>query len=173
MLCCLNGCKDMTSVNSADSNLTGDEALRYAKAYARFLHLSPSALKKSADGGFYGKLESLDLEYSPLGGELLLRATVVNNASGLDTEHNRDLRAELERISRDEPASVDGATFDLVKLPWEPYPTPALYLKKSIRKRGLSDEQIVQDCNQLSKTAYQWHRFYFQQLAERVIQSRK
>lgn len=173
MLCCLTGCKFMPSANSSESRLAAAEALRYAQTYAHFRHLPASSLKASADGGFYGKLPPMNFEYSPRGGELLLRTIVVTNATGLDNERNRDLRAELERVEREEPKSVDGATFDLVKLPWEEYPKPSLYLKKSFRTPGLSDDQFVGVCTQLSKTAYQWHELYFQQLAERVIRSRK
>lgn len=168
---CIVGCADMDAGNSA-RRLSTEAALNYVHVYARVHRVSGLTLQVASDGSFHAHLGPLQFEYKAGSAELLVRATVLNDAVSLQGSRNDEVRAELARVAAQDTEKVDSATFEIMKLSWEPYPNPELYLRKAVDNSSMTGDQFVQFCDSLSKTAYQWHTLYFRQLVQRV-RSRK
>jgi len=145
---------------------------RYLDAYARQYKLLPSEVHVAGED-IYRHVGAIYFEFRNSSKELVLRSTIIIDASDINLDMNKDLRAALDKIAKEEPAKVNGGIFEVTRLVWERHSKPSLFLTKIVRNPNLSTDQFVQLCDQFARTAYQWHRLYFHEVAQEIIRSRR
>jgi hypothetical protein len=159
-------------MNHAGETKTMDSATanKLVTDWARAEKESPTAIVHQTNGDFYGKVATLGFQFDNANQDLVVRGRVLPDAASL--LKYKDIMQELERIARDEPERVSGAQFDVTHMPWDTGNQPTLYLRRDYRAGGASEEELFEQWRKLRETAYLWHRTYFRQAIDPVVQRR-
>lgn len=157
----------------AEKRKTMDSATAYklVSAWARVEREDTNGIRLQANGDFYGKAASLGFQFDNATQNLVVRGQVLPDTAAL--VKYKDIVQELERIARDEPERVSHAQFDLVRVPWEAGDeNPTLYLRRDYKTVGESEAKLFEQWRKLRETAYLWHRTYYREAVDPVVQRR-
>jgi hypothetical protein len=146
------------------------EAYKLVNDWARAEREDTSGIERQANGSFYGKVANLGFRFDNVSGNLIVRGRIMPDAASL--LKYADIMQELERIAREQPERVNGAQFDLVHMPWERSDQPTLYLRKDYHSAGEGETKIFEQWRKLRETAYLWHRTYFREAIDPIVQRR-
>jgi len=164
----------LASVGSscAEERKTMDSARAYklVSDWARAEREDAYGIRRQANGDFYGKAASLGFQFDNIAQNLIVRGRVMSDASSLN--NYKDIMQELERIARDEPDRVFHAQFELVRMPWDTGDEPTLYLRRDYKAAGEGEAGIFEQWRKLREMAYLWHRTYFREAIDPVVQRR-
>jgi hypothetical protein len=145
-------------------------AFKLVSDWARAENEDASAIQRQPDGSFYGKAANLGFQFDNATKSLIVRGRIMPDAASL--LKYKDIMQELERIAREQPERVDGAQFDLVHMPWERSDQPTLYLRKDYHSGGDNETKLFEQWRKLRGTAYLWHRTYYGEAVDPVVQRR-
>ena len=130
-----------------------------------------NVLQEGTNGAFFAHVASLGFRYDPQLQVLAVYGQVLPDTQFLS--EYQDVQDELARIAREEPERVYFARFELVKMPYDADdPNPTLFLRRDYKSAG-DEKAIFAEWKKLRETAYLWHRTYFGQAVEPVVQRRK
>ena len=145
-------------------------AFKLVADWARAERDRTDSIHGQANGDFYGKVATLGFQFDSAAQNLVVRGRVLLDAASLIKY--QDIMQELERIARDEPERVSRAQFDLVRMPWDTGDQPTLYLRRDYKMADDNEAGLFEQWRKLRETAYLWHRTYYRQAVDPVVQRR-
>ncbi|PYP91715.1 MAG: hypothetical protein DMG65_06625 [Candidatus Angelobacter sp. Gp1-AA117] len=129
-----------------------------------------SGIQRQPNGSFYGKVANLGFEFQGPTGNLIVRGRIMPDAASL--LKYKDIMQELDRIAVQQPERVSGARFELVHMPWDRSDQPTLYLRKDYHSATEGEVKIFDQWRKLRETAYLWHRTYYGEAVDPIVQRR-
>jgi hypothetical protein len=157
----------------AEKGKTMDSATAYklVNDWARAEREDTHGISRLPNGDFYGKAATLGFQFDNATQNLVVRGQILPDTASL--AKYKDIMQELERIARDEPERVSHAQFDLVLTPWNTGDdNPTLYLRRDYKTVAESDARLFEQWRKLRETAYLWHRTYYREAVDPVVQRR-
>jgi hypothetical protein len=160
-----SGCAEEGKTKTMDSAM----AYELVSAWARAEKEDTSSIEREANGDFRGDAASLAFQFEGVTQTLIVRGRILSGLA--EVRKYPDVMQELQRIAREEPARVVHAQFDLARMPWDPDEEPALYLRRDY-KATESEAKLFGEWRKLREMAYLWHRIYFRQAIDPIVQRR-
>jgi len=147
-------------------------AYKLVSDWARAERQDTRGIERQADGNFNGLVASLGFEFDSTTRNLVVRGQVLADTPWL--AQYKDIMQELERIAREEPERVFYAQFDLVLAPWDEGEddNPTLYLRRDYKADNGSETKLFGEWRKLRETAYLWHRTYYAEAVDPIVQRR-
>lgn len=145
-------------------------AYKLVSDWARAENEDTEGIERQPNGSFYGKVANLGFQFDGPTKSLIVRGRILPYAASL--LKYKDIMQELERIAREQPERVNGARFDLVHMPWDRSDQPTLYLRKDYQSAGENETNVFEQWRKLRETAYLWHRVYYVQAVDPIVQRR-
>ena len=145
-------------------------AYKLVSDWARAEREDTSGIEHQPNGGFYGKVANLGFQFDEATRSLIVRGRIMPDAASL--LKYKDIMQELDRIARGQPERVSGAQFDLVHMHWDTGDQPTLYLRRDYQAAREGEPNIFEQWRKLRETAYLWHRTYFREAIDPIVQRR-
>jgi hypothetical protein len=159
-----------TSCAEEGKTMESASAFKLVGDWARAERDNTDAIHHQANGDFYGKVATLGFQFDNAAKNLAVRGRVLIDAASL--MKYQDILQELNRIARDEPERVSRARFDLVRMPWDTGDQPTLYLRQDYKVADVKEAWLFEQWRKLRETAYLWHRTYYREAVDPVVQRR-
>lgn len=172
VLLVISGRKSTTTV---EAPMSVERARQYAAAWTKTRSdVSLSSLKTGADGGFFGPLGPLDVEYLVRENVLVVRGTASRMAE--DLVKAADIMEELGRIAESQPEEVAGGKFELAILPWDNSKIVpkehVLYIRIDFPRANLSNSDMIDKLNRLSRVSLEWRQLKLGRVIQDVVARR-